>query len=221
MALAFDASVDGGTTSTASTLSWTHTCTGSDRILIVTDNEEADPVTITGVTYNSVAMTLIATSAGVASAGISQLWYLINPASGANTVTVTRTATANRLVGGSSSYTGAKQSGQPDANTTEAVSSVTSNAVTVTTIADNCWTVAGLDTSAGGVTAGAGTTLRQAVTDGSAILDSNAAITPAGSTSLSYNMTSGNTTVVMASIAPAVAAAAGGGNKMSMMGIGS
>src|SRR3990167_4966147 len=145
MAIAFD------TTTTSATSSWSHTCSGSDRILIVTlrcaDNAA------TAVTYNSVAMTKInevALGGGVAA---TQLWLLMNPASGANTVSVTITGGVSSI---SASYTGVLQTGQPDAQNTNTTTSGTSLAVTVTTIADNDWLIGGaFDNGAGVLSAGA------------------------------------------------------------------
>ena len=115
--IAFDASSAGVQTTTANNISWSHTCTGSNLILWVAVTEETSD-DITGVTYNSVALTALTKSGTVTGAGFSQLWYLINPATGANTVQVNRTGTTGRLTGCSASYTGAKQSGVPDAQNT-------------------------------------------------------------------------------------------------------
>lgn len=207
-AIAIDAVSTGGQTTTETTLSWAHTITGTDTILTVGLTEEgADD--ITGITYNSVALTLGKKGTGGTGYGRPELWYLINPTTGANTVTITRTGTTGRLTGVAASYTGAKQSGQPDATGSNNVTTATSMATSVTTVADNSWTIMMTDTSAAGEAAGAGTTLRQAGSDASDLWDSNAAITPAGSTSLNITMTSGNAGSAMISIAPAVADAGG------------
>ena len=58
--IAFDATANGQDSNVAS-LTWSHTCTGSDLVLIVgvsTRGGDGDAVP-TGVTYNGVAMTLI------------------------------------------------------------------------------------------------------------------------------------------------------------------
>ena len=208
MALAVDTQATGGQTTTTATLTWAHTCTGSNLILIVGLTEEGT-YSVTGITYNGVAMTLGKGGTGGAGYGRPDLWYLINPATGANNVVITHSTTTNRLTGVSVSYTGAKQSGQPDASASNNVASVTTMTTTLTSIADNSWTVMMADTSAAGETAGAGTTLRQAGSDASDIWDSNGAITPAGSTSLIINFTSGNAGSAMISIAPAAAETSG------------
>lgn len=105
MAVAYDSAV--GDLGTGSTNSWSHTCTGTNLVLYVAVIQRfADAVT--GVTYNSVAMTNIGTSADTGSIiGIS-LWRLIGPDTGTNTVEVTL-STTRRQLGVSISFSGADQ----------------------------------------------------------------------------------------------------------------
>ena len=104
MALAVDASSISAFT-TSSTVSWSHTCTGSDRVLFVGVGFNGSALSVTGVTYNGVAMTeqwdLFA--ANVGSAG----YLLANPATGANTVEVTFNAAVDVGIAGAVSFTGA------------------------------------------------------------------------------------------------------------------
>ena len=72
----------------------------------------------------------------------TSLYYRIAPdTGGAYTIAVTLSGLAVRAVGGAVSYTGAKQSGQPDAHNGN---NGTANpaTVTVTTVADNSWVFA-------------------------------------------------------------------------------
>lgn len=123
MAIAHDTDSNSGAVASAATsFSWTHTCTGSNLILIVSVglNETNSHATVTGVTYNSVSLT----NQQVKDAGnpqFSYLWvgYLINPASGANTVTVTlsnATNVTNGNAGAATSFTGVNQSTPIDAS---------------------------------------------------------------------------------------------------------
>ena len=80
----------------ASPVAWAHTCAGSDRLLIVCLGlSDHDAATVTGVTYNGVAMTLV----GGATEGSGDLkrryemWRLIAPATGAHNVSVAFTGT--------------------------------------------------------------------------------------------------------------------------------
>jgi hypothetical protein len=107
VAVAFDTfSAAAGHTDTPTTgvvESWSHTCTGSDRLLLVgvaigvqagsggTPNNDSTTIT---VTYNGVSMTDAGPSQVHANGGTSgfvQVFYLVAPATGANTVSVTST----------------------------------------------------------------------------------------------------------------------------------
>lgn len=116
MAVAFDAvgpsaaGANAGNNQTATTLTWSHTCTGTNLYLVVgasAGSAAAATGTMTA-TYNGVAMTVInAARSNNAGAGIGKvfLFGLANPATGANNVVLTSSAAAT-LSGGSSSYTG-------------------------------------------------------------------------------------------------------------------
>jgi len=84
MAIAFDATTDGGNT-TATSLTYSHTCTGSNRILFVSVIGAIGSDNVTGATYAGAAMTLVDKQA---SARSTYLFYLIAPATGANNVVV-------------------------------------------------------------------------------------------------------------------------------------
>lgn len=133
MALAFDAKTDNLIASNPVTVS--HTCTGSELILIVgiSDSNSAAAT----VTYNGVAMTK-AVQKGVESL---QLWYLINPATGAHNVVATASTSFGGGGLGTLSLTGAKQSAQPDATNSGSTTANATGTATITTVADNCFTV--------------------------------------------------------------------------------
>lgn len=78
----------------------------------------------------------------------------------------------------SASYTGAKQSAQPDSSNTNAYTTQTNMSTSTTTVADNSWLV-GVFRSSTTATAAAGTTLRAGVNTTIQIGDSNGAKTPA------------------------------------------
>jgi hypothetical protein len=198
MAIAYDAT-SVGTQVNDSTLSWSHTCTGSNRILFVScmSNTSDD---LTGVTYNSVSMTQVGKIQLPSSGRWQYLYYLIAPATGSNTITVTASGTTF-LQGTATSYTGAKQSGQPDSSNTNSGTS-TSITASTTVVASNCWLVMGSGDNVGGESAGAGTTLRNS-TNGNAISDSNATVST-GSQSLALTISSGRWGAIIASIAPSV-----------------
>lgn len=208
MPMAFDASssVNSGTTSP---VTFSHTCTGSNRILFIgvdTNNNSVAGDQVTGVTYNGVAMTLV-DKILVDSFGEEYLFVLFNPASGANTISIAFNNSSDTNVSAvATSYTGANQTGPVDASATGSANPASEITTTLTTIADNCWTVKGVRMGATG-TAGAGTTKRVENDSFVGMYDSNAAITPAGSTSLIVSRTgNSNLKSVMASFAPVAAA---------------
>lgn len=182
---------------------WSHTCTGSNRILFV--SVYFTGITISSVTYAGVAMTLVNT-ANTTNTSVS-LYYLVNPASGANNIICTPSGAG---VHGESaaSYTGVRQPGVQPENSTTGTSTTSPLTIALTTLNDNAWTVlAAIDEDAG-LAASTGSTLRDSRTIGTVkvgIFDSNAVVHPAGSNSMSVT---GNKTVgtpfagVIASIRP-------------------
>ena len=108
-------SAGAGQTGATSPFTWSHTCTGSDRVLlvgVVLSPTGSDAAINTTVTYNGVAMTSVAgevhTNAGTA--GYAELFYLVAPATGANTVSVTIVGAGTEgLECGSVSFTGVDQ----------------------------------------------------------------------------------------------------------------
>lgn len=215
MAIAFDNSATAGANPTSgSAFSFSYTTSGSNRILFVGIASLFGGDNVTAVTYGGAAMTLISKSAINGFGGSQQyLYYLINPASGANNVSIS-VPSGNELAVGVASYTGALQSGQPDASATNTATSSSTASVSVTTIANNAWVMAFICNTGSLVTAGSGTTVRSNGTPSSTIpvgvVDNNTAKTPAGSVTL--NVTAGDASarsweLHAASFSPALASA--------------
>lgn len=135
-ALAFDASSGNQKSGGGSTLSWTHTCSGSDRILIGGAITDLLPDYDQNMTYASVSMTELgqqaAANEGGNSAGDVEYFYLIGPASGANTAEITM-GLADTCIGVMASYTG----GNAVNNFTSGNGIGTSASVTVTSATGN------------------------------------------------------------------------------------
>lgn len=141
--LIFDSSSSASWQGVTNAISWTHTCKGSNRLLVVAvgirgaDNNAA----VSSITYNSVALTkLIEVPFNGAQLRL-ELWYLTNPATSANTVSVTLTAnTSGALGGGAISFNGIAQPslGAYSIGTQETGGgvSITTN---ITTGSDNSW----------------------------------------------------------------------------------
>lgn len=203
MAIASDAVSAGG----FNTASWSHTCTGSNRLLFVGVLYGLGSTDPTGVTYNGVAMTKLTTVHHAGDNRQLSLWYLIAPATGSNTITVSGSP-ANFVDGVAASYTGCLQSGVPDAShtSTSATSSITDS---VTVVASNSWLIFFTGNNSGSASAGTGCTLIQAGGSRDDLFDSNGAVA-AGSQSCTASKGGSTAWVdILASFAPSVAAATG------------
>ena len=208
LAIAFDAVTGSILQGGSTTLTFSHTCSGTDRILFVAANtRDDDGAAISSVTYGGVAMTFINVSVlGISNYRLS-LYYLIAPSTGANNVVITKPSSTGDIMASAASYTGVKQTSQPDASTTATGSGspVTTN---LTTIADNSWAVLAASNIDSDFVSGTNATLRSTTIKSTAVIaDTNGPKTPAGSLSmtLTYSGTRQQGTV-MASFAPAVAA---------------
>lgn len=199
MAIAHDTTTDGGAT-TGTSLSWSHTCTGDNLILFVaTQGGVSEGEKVTGVTYDSVAMTKIASVTEPGDSRVVQLWYLIAPSTGSNSVVVTL-GSSGEVNAASTSYTGARQSSQPDNSTTNTATNNAGITTSLTPTIDDCWTILATSIRVD-PTAGSGSTKRNPQ-----IFDSGSPINPAQSYSMTLGGGDGGTDwgVVMASFAPAL-----------------
>lgn len=190
MAIAFDA-VSTKSQDAASSATWAHTCTGDNRALVV-GVEIGTGQTVTGVTYNSVAMTRVNTQAiGGSTFNNVYLYYLINPSTGANNIVVSGSG-STFIYCAATSYTGVFQVSTYDS---QVASSTTGTAITLNTITqfDSTWLVGffskGTATAAAENSAGANTTIRGSDSNSwFSICDSNGAKSPPGTYSLSINI---------------------------------
>jgi hypothetical protein len=183
---------------------------GSNRLMVFVIGHNGS---ISSVTYAGVAATKL-TSQNSANYGTLDFWYLISPATGANTVAVS--GSGGFAVGTWASYTGVSQSSFPNAQSKQDPAFPPTPLVgSVTTTVANCWLIGGYYTaftSPSGFFAGAaGTTLREqqhltSTTEyTSGLFDSNGVRT-IGSQSLSGGFTGGSpgdVANIMVSIAPA------------------
>ncbi len=100
LAVAFDATSTLNGTTAALTHSWGHTCTGTNRLLVVGVSVFAGD-TVSTVTYAGVTLTKAGHIASVGN-DRAEMWYLIAPATGANTIVVTLSASARAVLGATS-----------------------------------------------------------------------------------------------------------------------
>ena len=146
--------------------------------------------TVTGVTYNSVAMTQLTTIQGNTAAETLYLWGLAAPTTGTNDIVVSVSG-AGTLVVDVALYSGAQQTTAVEATSTNSGIDATSASVTVTTITDNDWLVGYFrsNSGSGAFTAGANTVVRGDAANGTRqMVDTGADQTPAGSKSLNVTM---------------------------------
>lgn len=206
-AIAFDNASQGNSTSHPTSLTFSLAVgSGTNRILMVAFivNRAGAP-TISSVTYNGVAMTATSNSPN-STFQFLYVYYLANPASGTNNVVITLNSSIE-IHACAASYTGAAQTGIPDAVATQTAGSGTSATLTATTIADNSW-MFGIfrNDSAGNGSAGVGTIQRASMTGQASCDDSGAALTPPGSNSIQETWTGSATNYSLGlSFAPFVA----------------
>lgn len=194
MAIALDAFVDVQQV-TATSLTYSHTVAGDDRLLIV---DSIATVNVSGVTYNGVAMTSI-TSVTDDAGRIHRLWYLVAPATGANNVVITcDSSTAIR--GTSASYTGVDQSSPIGNSGTETSTTSPVGPDLVTTVTDS-WGVASFRSDTG--TQGDGTCTIRAVANSLGYMDTNGPLGAPATESIDFTITGGTGYVVAAIIQPA------------------
>jgi len=145
-AITFDA-VSSGASGAATTLTIAHTIgNGTNRLLVVGVGAE-DTVTVgnmvvTGVTYNSVALTKI-DGQTYQNYGRIELWYLLEanlPSTGAYNVVVTFTGSAVHTVAGVQSFAGVKQQA-PEASANNLQASGGALTCNITTLTNNAWII--------------------------------------------------------------------------------
>lgn len=186
MAIAFDAAQDGnkGTSDTAA-LTYAHTCAVGAVLYVWAGVGSSRTVT---VTYGGVSMTQIASEAET-NGDIGYLFFLSNPASGANNIVITPSA-ATFINANSASYTGASTTAGQTHTIGANGSAVTSLTNTINISDANAWMAAacGLQRAP---TASTGSVLRKSsALHNLYIFDTNGVVGATGNRSMSYTMSS-------------------------------
>lgn len=177
---------------------------GANRLLFVAVKNFAGSPAPSGVTYAGSSMTLVKNVAFSSGSRSLYLYALSAPSSGSNNIVVSFASAASMYIE-ASSYAGSQQSVVMDASATS-TGSGTSASPSLTTIADNCWTLGFFDVDGGtSISSGAGTVIRASVPTNAppAMADSNSSITPPGVTHLNATFTSGGWGTLLVSFAPA------------------
>jgi hypothetical protein len=200
MAIALDA-VSAIQISTGAVKTFNFTISGDDRILFVGIRSNSNSATF-GVTYNGVAMTEVDRVSFNSNCNRMWLFMLVNPASGTNNVVVTPSSTVEAFRCATVSYTGARQTDQPDSSNNESQSASTTHDISTTVVTDDSWAIAVFGTGAGQtLSAGTGTTKRTTESMFFAIGDSNGTL-EAGSRTLEMTSNSDTSGMIIASFAP-------------------
>lgn len=137
MAVTFDAQ-SAVKTDAITSITLSHTCTGSNRLLLVGTHayfSSSQTATCTGVTYSGTAMTLVARrrqNGVVSDSVVTELWYLIAPATGANNIVATWSTTTTQSAVNGVSFAGADQTTGINGSQVNSSSTGSTLAVTIT-----------------------------------------------------------------------------------------
>lgn len=155
------------------------------------------------VTYNGVSMTSVGSTEDGLSLVKVELFYLVSPATGSNTLTATRSSGSGAFAVHAVSYSGTANT-QPDSYNVGANNS-SSLTVNTTVVASNCWLVGVWTGNSGSLVAGTGATGRGSATANTGeigatrIYDSNGTVST-GSQGMTVDMFSGSNGAVIASL---------------------
>jgi hypothetical protein len=142
--IAFDSSSSGNNTDgSSSTFSWSHTTgSGSNRIMIVgvsvkllSGNEK-----VSSVSYGAQSLTFLRADIDSGSNIRSEIWYVVGPNTGTNTVTVTL-STNQKAAGGSVTYSGVSQTPPAPADSSGGTGSSNSPSASITVSTSNSFLV--------------------------------------------------------------------------------
>lgn len=188
LGVAFDAISNSGYQSPSGSYSWSHTCSGNSRLLAVDVELLSVPgTTVSGIAYNSVAMSFIGAKSTVSGAGRVESWRLVAPSSGSNTIAVTLSASVASS-GTAVSYSGVQQSSPTEAyNSSQATNVGSADAtVTITSVTNDSWFHAACATDDASITANQ--TSRNNVTGalGSGANEDTGPLATAGAQAMSY-----------------------------------
>lgn len=188
--IAFDAASNSGYKTAQSSYTWNHTCSGSDRYLTVGISMlSVAGSSVSSMTYNGVALSLISAKASVSGAVRAELWGLIAPALGTNVISVTLSAGLDSI-GEAVSFTQVNQTVPYEGAASASATNVgaADATVNVSTTADNDWCVDIVATDDTAITVGAGQTQRNNVSGalGSGGMSTEGTITPPGTVTMSW-----------------------------------
>lgn len=183
--MAFDA-VASGVGSGAGPFTYLHTCSGSNRALFVKVSYYDSGDSVSVVSYNSVAMTFVPGSKVSNGQYTVEWYYLVNPATGSNTVSVTMTGSVFDIGVTSISFTDAHQT-TPYGTPVTGTGTSTTPSVTVASGATEIVLDGIVIVHSGTLTVGAGQTQRTNEICGGFIKHGASTETGAASTTMSWS----------------------------------
>ncbi len=226
--IAFDAASNSGDQAASANYTFNRTVTGTNTFLTV----DIELLTATGATVTSVTdddgggnrpLTFIGAQSTVTGAGRVECWGLVNPTTGTKSIRVILSASIES-VATAVSYTGVHQTSPTEAfNSNQATNagSATDASVVITTASNNCWIHAACVANDTSITANQTSRNNVAGTLGSgANEDNNAAVTPAGATTMSYSGMGVTTTWAIAGYAIRPTTDAALGAFLMLLGVG-
>jgi VCBS repeat-containing protein len=155
MAITVDAvSYKQNDTSSVNTISWDHTCSADADILIVCV-PESRAVSVSSITYDEDSLTLSVSKSYNNSRAF--IYYITNPSSGTNTITVTMSANNGSYQAAAVSLEGVNETSPIGATNTKS-GSATDKTITITTTQANSYLVDCMGTISGRHTEGIGQT---------------------------------------------------------------
>ncbi len=189
MAIAFDATCSLNFTASGTSLSTSFTVgAGANRLLVVEAMIGSASDILTGVTFNSIAMTRIGISAATTDNQRVALYYLVAPASGAHNIVIS-TSGATRIDCRALSYTGVDQTNTlNEFSSNTATGTITGVTVSVTPTYTNTWVVGGFRNNVQNTCALAPGGLRDNgdASDSTCMGDTNGTVTAGVATSMAY-----------------------------------
>jgi len=204
MLIAHDSHSDTGFVS-ATSVTWSHTISGSDRTLVVGCHQRITG-NLTSCKWNGGAsMTLVRKVSGESNTRNQEVFISPNntePETGTYNIVVVSPSTTI-LIPDAESYTGVDTASPLDNDAAVTNTGVQNQAHGLTTVADDCWLVT-FARALVTVSAGTGATMRSSDGNNGAMFDSNTSVGSAGTHSITINATSStNWASVVLSIKPA------------------
>lgn len=221
MALAVDAFASGNAVST-NTVTFSHTCTGSDLLLRVgVSIWQFSGEAVSSITYNGDALSVVPSGTADSGAAHSELWFLINPDTGTHDVVVTLTGNAFGILAGSVSFTDAHQT-TPNGTAVTATGSGSAPSVVAGSASGELVQDVVTIENVGVLSVGAGQTARWNGTTGGGWADGGSSTEPGdASVTMSWSSTGSSVWAIVACpVKPTAVVSGGGSSKLLLLGVG-